>query len=147
MMSHNGTSAQEMTAAASGMLPPDSCSHLLTRREQLKIFRLRTGRNSRNHHLHTKFGTGQTGECSCNMGQQTADHNITPDMPKVRSCLRQHLAITHELGEETQRFSGGFFGQRLHHPSERLGWVSEPGRTTNSRRRMWQKGFSNRKAL
>ena len=30
--------------------------------------------NRLNHHLQTNFGIGQTGECPCNMGQQTADH-------------------------------------------------------------------------
>ena len=42
--------------------------------EAAQIFRLRTGHNRLNHHLHTKFGIGQTGEHPCNMGQQTADH-------------------------------------------------------------------------
>ena len=53
---------------------PNDSYHLLTGGEQVKLFRLSTSHNHLNRHLHTKFGIGQTGECPCNMGQQTADH-------------------------------------------------------------------------
>ena len=34
-------------------------------------------------------------------------NSYTDHMPNARSCQRQHLAITHKLGEETKRFTGG----------------------------------------
>ena len=60
---------------------PNDIYHFLTREEQFKIFLLRTGHNRLNHHhLHTTFSIVQTGECPCNMGQQTADH-VLPTCP------------------------------------------------------------------
>ena len=56
----------------------------------------------------------------------------TPDMPNVRSCPRQHLAIIHKLGEETLRLTGGSSGNGRIHPM-RLGWTSGPGRTTKNK--------------
>ena len=44
----------------------------------------------------------------------------TPDMPNVRCCPRPHLVITHKLGEETLRFTGGSSGSGCIHPRD---WV------------------------
>nr|KAG5696480.1 hypothetical protein BaRGS_016519 [Batillaria attramentaria] len=52
---------------------PEDGYHLLGRREQVKLFRLRTGHN-RMCHMHTKFGIGQSGECPCGEGPMTTDH-------------------------------------------------------------------------
>ena len=111
---------------------PNDSYHLLTLREQVKIFRLRTGHNRLNHHhLHTQFGIGQTGDVSLQHG--TADSRPhTQDMPNVRSCPRQHLAITHKLGEETLRFTGGSSGNGCIHPRD---WVRHLNRDEWRRRK------------
>nr|KAG5709280.1 hypothetical protein BaRGS_018032 [Batillaria attramentaria] len=44
---------------------PEDRYHLLGRREQVKLFRLRTGHDRLYHHMHTKLGIGQSGECPC----------------------------------------------------------------------------------
>ena len=46
---------------------PNDSYRLLTQGEQDKIFQLRTGHHRLNHHLHTEFGIGQTGQCPCKM--------------------------------------------------------------------------------
>ncbi|PVD26822.1 hypothetical protein C0Q70_11969 [Pomacea canaliculata] len=48
--------------------------YLLTRAEQVIIFRLRTGHNRLNHHLYTKLRIGQTDQCPCQTGSQTTAH-------------------------------------------------------------------------
>ena len=48
--------------------------YLLTRSEQVVIFRLRTGHNRLNHHMHTKFGIGQSDQCPCETGSMTTEH-------------------------------------------------------------------------
>ena len=48
--------------------------HLLSRPEQVIIFRLRTGHNRLNHHLYTKFRIGQSDQCPCQTGSQTTEH-------------------------------------------------------------------------
>nr|KAG5694078.1 hypothetical protein BaRGS_033697 [Batillaria attramentaria] len=53
---------------------PEDGYHLPGRREQVKLFRLRTGHNRLYHHMHTKFGTGQSGECPRGEGPMTTDH-------------------------------------------------------------------------
>ena len=46
----------------------------LSRREQVILFRLRTGHNRLRYHLHKKFKIGETDRCPCGSGVQTADH-------------------------------------------------------------------------
>ena len=53
---------------------PDDGYFSLRRREQVQIFRMRTGHNRLRHHMHTKLGVGQSGECPCSQGQMTAEH-------------------------------------------------------------------------
>ena len=48
--------------------------YLLTRREQVCIFRLRTGHNRLNHHMFNKLRIGQTEQCPCKTGSQTTEH-------------------------------------------------------------------------
>jgi len=52
----------------------DDPYHLLTRKEQVVIFRLRTKHNRLRHHLHSKFKIGPTDECICGHGPQTTWH-------------------------------------------------------------------------
>ena len=48
--------------------------YLLTRREQVAIFRLRTGHNRLKHHLYSKFRIGESEQCPCGTGSQTTEH-------------------------------------------------------------------------
>ena len=48
--------------------------YLLTRREQVAIFRLRTGHNRLKHHLYSKFRIGDSEQCPCETGNQTTEH-------------------------------------------------------------------------
>ena len=54
-------------------LPPDSF-HQLSRQEQVVIFRLRTGHNRMNHHLHRHFHVVPSPLCCCGEAEQTTEH-------------------------------------------------------------------------
>ena len=53
---------------------PSDDYHKLGRREQVIIFRLRTGHNRLAHHMHRTFRIGETGDCPCGQGQMNAAH-------------------------------------------------------------------------
>ena len=48
--------------------------YLLTRWEQVTVFRLRTGHNHLNYHLYSKLSIGHTEQCPCGTGSQTTGH-------------------------------------------------------------------------
>ena len=48
--------------------------HLLSRKEQVTIFRLRTGHNRLNHHMYSKLRLVPSPNCSCGIGDQTVEH-------------------------------------------------------------------------
>ena len=48
--------------------------YLLTRREQVTAFRLRTGHSSLKYHLYSKLRIGHTEQCPCGTGSQTTEH-------------------------------------------------------------------------
>ena len=48
----------------------------LGREEQVIIFRLRTGHNRLNAHMYKKFKLTPTSACSCQQGDQTAEHEL-----------------------------------------------------------------------
>ena len=48
--------------------------YLLTRREQVTVFRFRTGHNRHNYHLFSKLRIGHTEQCPCGTGSQTTEH-------------------------------------------------------------------------
>ena len=48
--------------------------YLLTRREQVTVFRLRTGHNRLNYHLYSKLRIGHTEQCPCVTGSQATEH-------------------------------------------------------------------------
>ena len=48
--------------------------HLLTRREQVTVFRLRTGHNHLIYHLCSKLCINHTKQCPCGTGSQTTEH-------------------------------------------------------------------------
>ena len=68
--------------------------HLLPRRQQVAIFRLRTGHNRLNHHLFTKFRIGQTEQCPCGTGSQTTEH-LLQSCP-LHEALRQRIWPDHK---------------------------------------------------
>ena len=48
--------------------------YLFTRREQVTVFRLRTGHSRLNYHLYSKLRIGHTEQCPCGTGSQTTEH-------------------------------------------------------------------------
>ena len=48
--------------------------YLLTRREQVAVFRFKTGHNRLNYHLYSKLRIGYTAQCPCGSGSQTTEH-------------------------------------------------------------------------
>ena len=50
--------------------------YLLTRREQVTVFRLSTGHNCLNHHLYSKLRNGHTEQCPCGTGSHTTKHQL-----------------------------------------------------------------------
>ena len=48
--------------------------YLLTRREQVTVFRLRTGHNHLNYHLYSKLRISHIEQCPCGTGSQTTEH-------------------------------------------------------------------------
>jgi hypothetical protein len=76
---------------------PNDPYYLLTRAEQVILFRLRTGHNRLNHHLYTKFRIGQTDQCPCQTGSQTTVH-LLQDCP-LHEDLR-HRTWTEETPVE-----------------------------------------------
>ena len=67
--------------------------YLLTRREQVTIFRLRTGHNRLNNHLFTKLRIGTTEQCPCRTGGQTTEH-LLQSCP-LHETLRKRVWPTH----------------------------------------------------
>ena len=66
--------------------------HSLTRCEQVMIFRLRTGHNCLNHHMHTKFCISTTEQSPCGTGSQTTEH-LLQSCP-LYTALRQMAGLT-----------------------------------------------------
>ena len=48
--------------------------YLLTRREQVTVFRFRIGHNRLNYHLYSKLRIGHTEHCPCGTGSQTTEY-------------------------------------------------------------------------
>ena len=62
--------------------------HLLTRPEQVTIFRLRTGHNKMNKHLHSKLKVVPSPMCPCGEAEQDT-HHILQDCGNFRRLRRQ----------------------------------------------------------
>ena len=79
--------------------------YLLTRREQVTVFRLRTGHNRLSYHLYSKLRIGHTEQCPCGTGSQTsAIQNSalvvlavrsTAVLPYLRATQKGNLARPH----------------------------------------------------
>lgn len=65
--------------------------HMLTRTEQVMIFRLQTNHNWMKHHLFHKFRIGKTDKCSCSMSPQTGNH-ILLECPLLENLRKKTLA-------------------------------------------------------
>ena len=67
--------------------------YLLTRREQLTVFRLRTGHNHLNYHLSSKLHIGRTDQCPCGTVSQTTEH--LPQSCPIYEPLRNRIWPDH----------------------------------------------------
>ena len=90
--------------------------YLLTRREQVTIFRLRTGHNRLNHHLFNKLRIGHTEQCPCSTGSQTTEHLL--QYCPLYEALRwkhwpDHTPLAQQLygGLEDLRRTAAFIGE------------------------------------
>ena len=80
---------------------PDDPLHKLTRAEQVIIFRLRTGHNRLNYHMHRKFNIGQSDQCPCQTGSMTVEH-VLQSCPKHQNLRQQ--AWEHEVPMTTKLY-------------------------------------------
>lgn len=71
--------------------------HRLNRSDQVIIFRLRTGHNRLNYHLHTKLKIGQTSQCPCLTGNMTAEH-ILQDCPRFSNLRKENWPQNQTVG-------------------------------------------------
>ena len=74
--------------------------YVLTRREQVTVFRLRTGHNRLNDHLCSKPRIGHTEQCPCGTGCQTTEHMLQscPIYESLRKGIwPDHTPVTRKL--------------------------------------------------
>ena len=74
--------------------------YLLTRREQVTVFRLRTGHNCLSYHLYSKLCIGHTEQCPCSTGSQTTEHLLQscPTYEPLRKGIwRDHTPVARKL--------------------------------------------------
>ena len=67
--------------------------YLLTRREQVTVFRLRTGLNRLNYHLYSKLRIGYTEQCPCGADSQRTEH-LLQSCP-IYEPLRKRIWLDH----------------------------------------------------
>ena len=71
-------------------------SYLLTRWEQVSVYRFGTGNKCRNHHLYSQLSISETEQCPCNTGSQTTEHlqQFCPLYEPLRKAtLQTHDAV------------------------------------------------------
>ena len=74
--------------------------YLLTKREQVTVFRLRTGHNHLNYHLYSKLCIGHTEQCPCGTGSQTTEHllqSCPTYQPLRKGIWPDHTPVAHKL--------------------------------------------------
>ena len=74
--------------------------YLLTRREQVTVFRLRTRHNRLNYHLYSKLRIGCTEQLPCRTGSQTIEHLLQscPTYEPLRKGIwPDHTPVAHKL--------------------------------------------------
>ena len=99
----------------------DPC-YLLTRREQVTVFRLRAGHNRLNHHLYSKLRIGHTEQCPCDTGSQTTTSAAV--LPPLRAAQKGNLARPHSRSPSCPTVARGTYDalppswRRLQLPSD-----------------------------
>ena len=88
--------------------------HLLTRPEQVTIFRLRTGHNRLNKHLHTKLRVVPSPMRPCGEAEQDM-HHILQDCRSFRQLRRQVWPEPTSIEEKLRRSGGVSAGYRSFH--------------------------------
>ena len=78
---------------------PSDHYHMLGRREQVIIFRLRTDHNRLAHHMYKTFRIGNSGECPCGEGQMNAAH-ILQNCPKFSAERQRYWPTTTTVQEK-----------------------------------------------
>ena len=74
--------------------------YLLTRREEVTVFRLRTGNNHINYHLNSKLCISHTEQCPCGTGSQTTEHllqSCSIYKPLRKGIWPDHTSIARKL--------------------------------------------------
>ena len=74
----------------------------LNRQEQVILFRLRTGHNKHNAHMHSKFKVGESEMCPCNADIVTAEH--------LRQHCQLHDALRRDMWPEPIPLRVKFYG-------------------------------------
>ena len=67
---------------------PHDSYHVLTRQQQVIIFRLRTGHNRLNKHMYSRFHLSPSPLCPCKEAEQTAEH-ILQDCKNLGELRRE----------------------------------------------------------
>ena len=80
--SPSNTASGGMSTHCTTRLSPATCQpdenkcYLSTRREQVTVFRFRTGYNRLNYHLYSKLCTSHTEQCPCGTSNQTTERPL-----------------------------------------------------------------------
>src|ERR1700733_3558918 len=86
--SANGKFAKKWSSIHPQLYPKDSI-YSIPRKDQVIIFRLRTGHCRLRHHLYTKFRIGTSGMCLCRRANMTPEHML-------QNCIL-HVSIRKEI--------------------------------------------------
>ena len=80
--------------------------HLLSRKQQVILVRLRTGHNRLNSHIHRKLKLVPSPTCPCGQEEQTTEH-VLQRCPPLRSHKRRRVACQHFPDDQTLRLQTG----------------------------------------
>lgn len=78
---------------------PSDPYHHLTRKDQITIFRLRTGHNFLKKHMFNKFKLGGTASCSCAQEEEDAEH-ILQRCPRYADLRETHWPTTTDIRQK-----------------------------------------------
>ena len=77
--------------------------YLLTRREQVTLFRLRTGHNRLSYQLCLKLHIGHTEQCRCGTSSQTTEHLLQSYEPLRKGIWPDHTPVARKLYDSLGR--------------------------------------------
>ena len=98
--------------------PPHDDYHMLNRKEQVTIFRLRTGHSRLRSHMYTKFKVGTTNLCTCSQVPQTVEHIL-------QNCTNyETLRNNYWLSETTKEYK--LYGS-IHELQKTVKFIQETG--------------------